>query len=77
MIKKVISDIVKIPLIDSAVETAKEVHNILKDRKMVRHNRDKPVREFFVSDSPRKFAHTGKKFLGHGISKISKITVGG
>ncbi len=77
MIKDLIADVVKIPLIDSAVETAKEVHRILKDREMLRHNKSKPIREFFVTDSPEKFAYTGEKFLGHTVSNISKITVGG
>ena len=77
MIKNIIADIVKIPLIDSAVETAKEVKRILKERGIFRHNGKKPMREFFVTDSPEKFACTGEKFLGQKISSITKINVGG
>ncbi|HDH00227.1 MAG TPA: glutamate racemase [Nitrospirae bacterium] len=76
MIKDVIADVVKIPLIDSAVETAKEVHNVLRENKILRNNGGEPSREFFVTDSPEKFAETGKIFLGRAISNISKITVG-
>lgn len=73
MIKDVIADVLKIPLIDSAVETAKEVRRILEDRKIRRRNRDRHTREFFVTDAPEKFVGIGKKFLGHPISNISRI----
>ena len=75
MIKNVIKDIVNIPLIDSAVETAKEVNRILKGENMLRSNKGKVTREFFVTDSPEKFTNTGKRFLGHDISDISKINL--
>jgi glutamate racemase len=75
MIKNVIKDIVKVPLIDSAVETAKEVSRILKSKNMLRSNKGKVSREFYVTDSPEKFAITGKRFLGHDISDISKINL--
>ncbi len=77
MIKDVIAKTVKIPLIDSAVETAREVRRILDDRKLFRHNISKPKREFYVTDSPEKFAKTGERFLGRKISNISKINLGG
>ena len=48
MIKKVIADVVKIPLIDSATETAQEVKRILEEKKMKRLNSVKSKREFFV-----------------------------
>jgi len=73
MIKDVIADVVKIPLIDSAVETAKEVYRVLKDMEMLRNNSGIPTREYFVTDSPEKFVHTGEIFSGHKISNVSKI----
>lgn len=73
MIKNVIEDVVKMPLIDSAVETAKEVSKILKAEHMMRQKKGKAKREFFVTDSPEKFSKTGERFLGHRISNISKI----
>ncbi len=75
MIKKVIADIVNIPLIDSAVETAREVKRILKAGKMLRQSNKKAVRKFFVTDSPEKFAVTGKMFLGRTLTNISKINI--
>lgn len=76
MLKDVIADIVKIPMIDSAVETAKEVHLILKDMDLLRSGRSDSSREFFVTDSPEKFARTGAGFLGHPIPDITKLAIG-
>ncbi|TNF55964.1 glutamate racemase [bacterium] len=77
MIKDVISGIARIPLVDSAVETAREVHRILKEENMLHNNLEDSRREFFVTDSPEKFASTGDKFLGSAITNISHVTVGG
>ncbi len=79
MIKGVIDSVVgqKITLIDSAVETAKEVHRVLESNKLLRLNGGELQREFFVSDSPEKFIQTGENFLGHKILHISKIDLGG
>jgi glutamate racemase len=77
MIKDVIADVVRIPLIDSAVETAREVKSILKNKDMLCQRKNEPLREFFVTDSPEKFARAGERFLGHKISNISKINPGG
>ncbi len=73
MIKSVINGIVQIPLIDSAVETAKEVGRILDSENLMRVNKGDVSKEFFVTDSPDKFITTGKRFLGHSIENISKI----
>jgi len=77
MIKKTISQIVRIPLIDSAVETANEVKYILANKKMLCRKKNKPLRRFFVTDAPEKFVRTGERFLGHRISNIKKIDLGG
>jgi len=75
LIKRIIAEIVKIPLIDSAAETAKEVRHILKEMNILRHNSSRPFREFFVTDAPEKFVKIGKKFLGHPIADIRKVTI--
>lgn len=75
MIKKVIADVVKIPLIDSATETAQEVKRILEEKKMRRRNNVKSKRGFFVTDAKEKFIHIGEKFLSHPISNISRINI--
>ncbi|MDZ4383017.1 MAG: hypothetical protein U0937_00050 [Thermodesulfovibrionia bacterium] len=77
IIKDVIAGVVKIPLIDSAAETAKEVRRILEERKILRHDSGKPKIEFFVTDAPEKFVQTGERFLGRRISNISRVNIGG
>ncbi len=73
IIKDVIEDAVKIRLIDSAAETAKEVRRVLKDAGMLRRSRADVSREFFVTDSPGKFVSAGERFLGRKILNISRI----
>lgn len=73
MIKDVIKDVVGVRLIDSAVETAKEVKQVLEEKGMLRQSGEEGSREFFVTDFPEKFSHVGENFLGHKILNISKI----
>lgn len=75
MIKDVISDVVSIPLIDSAVETAKEVKHVLEENNMLRSGDSPALRHFFVTDSPEKFGAVGKRFFGHEIENITKISL--
>ncbi len=77
MIKDVIANIMHISLIDSAVETAKEVKRALREKGMLRQGKGESSREFFVTDLPEKFSRVGERFLGHKISNISKISLGG
>ncbi len=77
MIKNVIEEIVGIPLIDSAVETAIEVSSVLSGKGLLCSEGNMPVREFFVTDSPEKFVSTGEKFLEHPIERISRIRLAG
>ena len=79
LLKKVISDVMgsKVILIDSAIETASEIKNILKTSGLERSKEDSPFREFFVTDSVEKFKYIGEKFLGERINNIEKIQLGG
>ena len=77
LIKHVIADVTGVHLIDSAIETAKEVRDILSFNNMLRNGGKRAVKEFFVTDSPEMFADTGERFLDHEISNISKIELGG
>ncbi len=77
MIKNVLGEIVGIPLIDSAVETAREVSSVLADKGLLRKEGKMPVMEFFVTDFPEKFISTGEKFLEHPIERISKVRLAG
>ncbi len=73
MIKDVITDIINVHLIDSAVETAREARKILQENGLLNDQGGDPSRYFFVTDAPEKFADTGRRFLDHDISNILKI----
>lgn len=75
MIKDVIQARVGITLIDSAVETAREVENVLHRQGMLRSGRGQVKRKFFVTDAPDKFVRTGERFLDHPVSDIIKINL--
>lgn len=77
MIKDVIARVAGIALIDSAIETAKEVKRMLGDSNLLRLERTEGKKEFFVTDAPGKFARTGERFLGHKLANISKISLEG
>jgi len=77
MLKKVIGEIVGIPMIDSAVETAREVSSVLADKGLLRQEGNMPAVEFYVTDAPEKFVSTGEKFLNSPIERISKVRVAG
>lgn len=66
-----------ITLIDSAIETVREVRAILKQKNIKRDSPDSPLRRFFVTDSPDRFTKVGERFLGQKIEHIEKINVGG
>ena len=73
MIKDLIKNVAGVPLIDSAVETAKEVKRVLEEKVMLRRSEEEGSREFFVTDFPEKFSRVGEKFLDHEINNITKI----
>ncbi len=73
MIKDVIKNVTGVSLIDSAVETAKEVKRVLEGKGMLRQSEEEGSREFFVTDFPEKFSRVGEKFLDHEINNITKI----
>lgn len=78
LLRTVISDVMGrgVRLIDSAVETSHEIKKTLEALKIMRKMKEKPVREFYVTDSPEKFLKIGERFLGKKIEHIEKVTVG-
>jgi glutamate racemase len=78
LLKKVISEVMGsgVTLIDSAVETAKEVKYELQSKGIEGIASDAPVREFYVTDSPERFKSIGERFLGQRIENINKIELG-
>jgi glutamate racemase len=63
-------------LIDSAVETSHEIKKTLEAMMVMRKKKERPAREFYVTDSPEKFLRIGERFLGKKIEHIEKIAVG-
>ncbi len=64
-----------ITLIDSAVETARVVLEILEKEGLTRKNNAPPERRYFVTDSPDRFQKVGERFLGHRIEYIEKVEI--
>ena len=75
LLKAVLSQVMgsSVSLIDSAIETAREVSAVL-DTEGIRNSTDSSARhEFFVTDSPGKFLSVGERFLGRQIESIQQI----
>lgn len=77
LLKQIISKVVgeNITLIDSAVETAKELKEVLHEHSLTLTDSDRNDHEYFVTDSPDQFIRVGEKFLGGKIHNIKKIEV--
>ncbi len=75
MIKHIIGGIVSAPLIDSAVETAKEIRRVLEQSETLCGRRGQGSREFYVTDAPHKFAGVGERFLEQAITNISRVSL--
>jgi glutamate racemase len=77
-LKRVINDVVKgVKLIDSAIETSREIKTILEALDLKNEEKGVQSREFYVTDSPERFLKVGEQFLGQKIEHIEKIVLGG
>ena len=74
--QKVIAEVMgpDIRLIDSAVETAKRTAGTLKKDGLERKLKERPSREFYVTDSPERFVKVGERFLQQKIERIEKMS---
>lgn len=61
-----------VQLVDSAEETAKEVHGVLDTKSLARKN-GKTTHSFFVSDAPDRFVKVGRRFLGEKVESAVRI----
>lgn len=79
LLKGVISRVMGegVTLIDSAVETVREIKAVLIRSGMERNSPTLPLRRFYVTDAPERFIRVGERFLGQRIDDIEKIDVGG
>lgn len=75
MLKQVLSRIMGegVVLIDSAIETAREIKSLLGRASLLRTSFHNLSREFYVTDSPDKFIEVGERFMGDKLSNIKKI----
>jgi glutamate racemase len=75
LLKNVLSSIMgsTVRLIDSAIETAKEIRAILSAGSLLNSGTGKTTYEYYVTDSPEKFISVGERFLGEQIKDIKKI----
>lgn len=79
LLKGVVSEVMgsDIRLIDSAVETAKRIKEIIKSKGIERKSKARPLREIYVTDSPERFIKVGERFLEQKIKHIEKIVLSG
>lgn len=70
-IQKVVGE--NVALVDSGVETARVVKEILENENLLNRSTLKPNYTFFVSDLPQKFKEIGEMFLGREIENLIKI----
>src|SRR5271157_1721975 len=76
LLKEVIQEAMgAISLVDSAIETALAVEQLLVKREMLALNEEAGTRRFFVTDSPEKFISVGERFLKRKIDSIEKIQI--
>jgi len=75
LLKDVLSKIMggKVRLIDSAIETAREIKVILGNFSLLKEDSCNVIRRFYVTDSPQRFISVGERFLGRKIDYIQKI----
>jgi glutamate racemase len=67
----------KITLIDSAIETAKEVEDVLEKLNWRGSGNGEGIRKFYVTDTPARFEMIGKRFLGDSLLHAEQVKVGG
>jgi glutamate racemase len=78
LLKGVIADVMGggVRLIDSAVETSREVSRALGKLRLERAQGTGARREFYVTDSPERFLKVGEAFIGQKMEHIEKIMIG-
>ena len=74
LLKPVLSKIMGngVRLIDSAIETAREIRNRLVSLSLMNSSSEPVSHKFYVTDSPQKFLSVGERFLGRKIEHIEK-----
>jgi len=76
-IKNIIQDIIgeEVTIVDSSVETAKEVKRVIEQNGLKRMSAAKPEYQFFVSDDPGSFKKIGSLLLEREIKYVKKVRI--
>jgi len=76
LLKDLIQEVMgRVTLIDSAVETARVVKDLLRERALLRPEDTAGSCTFFVTDSPERFISVGERFLQKKIGHIEQVTL--
>ena len=72
LLKPVLSRVMgdRVTLIDSAIETAREIRSVLHASSLLNDPAEHGSHEFYVTDAPQKFLAVGEHFLGRKIAHI-------
>lgn len=73
IIEEVMGD--EVSLIDSALETAKEVEDVLSEKALLKRSSGRGTHRYFVTDAPKRFVRLGKRFLGFSINSVEKTDI--
>lgn len=79
LLKNVIAKVMGngITLIDSAIETAREIREIIRREDLRNTVSGRPEHLYYVTDAPERFRTLGERFLEQKIEHIEKIHIGG
>jgi glutamate racemase len=65
-----------VPVVDSAVETARDVRGFLDDRGMARSGGGEGKLQILVTDMPKSFAEVASRFLGAALGSVEQVDLG-
>jgi len=65
----------RVIIIDSSIETARQVHSILQSEKIHSPRKSKPTHKFYVSDRPQRFEEIAERFLGELLPNVKQISL--
>lgn len=76
-IKRIIQDVMgeDIKVVDSAVETALAVKDMLSKKNILNTQQKKPIYQFFVTDDPKNFSKVGSLLLNREIKHVKKVNI--
>lgn len=77
LIKKILQKVVDsdVRIVDTSVETAVDVENILKEIGMLNTGTGKTCHQFYVSDFPQKFEEVADRFLGQSLPDVKRVSL--